>query len=83
MLIKLHFLCTQTSTLLGFQVSEATEILKTALEHLDELTDGALGELEMILYDEESGLRQEILGVMNETLANIHITLQPMLDSWM
>lgn len=58
-----------------FQVSEATEILKTALEHLDELTDGALGELEMILYDEEPGLRQEILGVMNKTLANIHITL--------
>ncbi|CAL8108439.1 unnamed protein product [Orchesella dallaii] len=68
------------SDILTFSVSDATRELKVALERLDRLMETSLIELDDILEDEDSNLRSDILGIMNDTLTEIHIAMQPMLD---
>lgn len=70
----------QASEILEFDVTEATKTLKTALEGLDQLMELGLQELGTILTTADISLGKDILMVMNETLTDIHITLQPMLD---
>ncbi|ODN06340.1 hypothetical protein Ocin01_00371 [Orchesella cincta] len=69
------------SMLLNFNVSDATRELKIALQGLDSLMEASLHDLDQILpYEEMPHLRSEILGIMNNTLTEIHIALQPMFD---
>lgn len=70
----------QVSKQVGFRVSQATKVLQSSLEGLDELMEVSMQELDAILSGSNVDIRTDLTLIMNKTLDDIHRTLQPMMD---
>lgn len=77
----------KVSKILGFEVAQAAKALKTSLESVDGVMEITLSSLDNILKTGSGNddnlnddVHSEILGIMNETTLDVHVTAQPMIN---